>query len=158
MSHETSTEGPARDVRWQSKRNCSLAPKHTLACYAPLCVLLAAVGLACWRVGALWVLPFAALEIAAVAAAVLAYARHASDRETVELRAGRVLVRHCHGDEVNEVEFAPEWVRVARPDDDCTLIEVSGPGRRAHIGRYVRPEKRSHVADELRRALRQHGS
>jgi len=156
MSHETSPEGAHGEVRWQSKRNCSLAPKQALACYAPLCALLAVVGLACWRIGALWVLPFAALEIAAVAAAVLAYARHAGDRETVELRGGRVLVRHCDGDRVNEVEFAPDWVRVARPDDECTLIEVSGPGRCAHIGRYVRPEKRPRVADELRQTLRQH--
>ena len=145
----------AAAVCWLSKRNCSLAPRQVVACYLPLCAVTAAVGVACWRIGAAWVLAFAALEIAALATALLAYARHAADRETVEIHGSRLVVRHCHGERVTEVEFAPAWVLVKRPDADCALVEVSGHGRRALIGRYIRPEKRPRLADELRRALKE---
>jgi len=33
------------------------------------------------------------------------------------------------------------------------LIEISGTGRQAFIGRYTRPERREKLARDLRRAL-----
>jgi uncharacterized membrane protein len=37
---------------------------------------------------------------------------------------------------------------------DRSLIELSGEGRRIAVGRFVRPESRRALADELRAALR----
>jgi len=45
-------------------------------------------------------------------------------------------------------------VRVEPELGDRSLIELSGQGRRIAVGRFVRPELRRQLADELRWALR----
>ena len=64
-----------------------------------------------------------------------------------------VCARHT-----DEVEFAPAWVRVEPAHGDRSLIELSGEGKRIAIGRFVRPELRRALADELRAALRRFGA
>jgi uncharacterized membrane protein len=161
--HPTST-GPLRfgqessaaggSVQWLLKRNCSLAPRQLLAFYASLCVLSFAIAGLFWLRGATLVVPFAGLELIGVGAALLMYARHAADREIIRLRPGRLVVRRVNGPRVEQVEFAPSWVRVEPESGDRSLIELSGQGRRVSIGRFVRPEARRQLADELRWALR----
>jgi uncharacterized membrane protein len=141
-------------VQWLLKRNCSLAPRQLLAFYASLCVLSLAIAGLFWLRGATLVMPFAGLELLGVGAALLFYARHAADREIIRLRPGRLVVRRIHGAHVEQVEFAPSWVRVEPESGDRSLIELSGQGRRVAVGRFVRPESRRQLADELRWALR----
>jgi uncharacterized membrane protein len=45
-------------------------------------------------------------------------------------------------------------VRVEPKDDDRSLIELSGQGRRVQVGRFLRPELRPALAKEIRQALR----
>jgi len=141
-------------VLWLLKRNCSIAPSQLLAFYASFCGLSLAIAALFWLEGAVLVLPFAGIELLAVGAALLAYARHATDRETIRLQPGRLLVQRANGARLEEVEFAPAWVRVEPRSGDRSLIELSGQGRRITVGRYVRPELRRQLADELRWALR----
>ena len=141
-------------VQWLLKRNCSLAPRQLLGFYASLCLLSLAIAGLFWLRGATLVLPFAGVELLAVGAALLMYARHAADSETIRLRPGRLIVRRAHGPHVEQVEFAAAWVRVEPECGDRSLIELSGQGRRISVGRFVRPELRRQLADELRWALR----
>ena len=64
---------------------------------------------------------------------------------TVELASGNRLRR---------VAFQPHWVRVEPRSGDRSLIELSGQGQRVAVGRFVRPELRRQLAEELRWALR----
>ena len=148
--------GDARDgsVLWLLKRNCSLAPRHLLAVFGSLaCLSLAIAGLL-WTQGATLVVPFAGLEIVALGAATLAYARHAADRERLLLRSGRLTVECTLGRTVERAEFEPSWVRVEPQSGERSLIELSGQGQRIAVGRFVRPDQRRALADELRFALR----
>jgi uncharacterized membrane protein len=144
----------AGSVQWLLKRNCSIAPRQLLAFYASFMLLSLGIAAIFWLQGAVLVVPFAGAELLAVGAALLAYARHATDRETIRLQPGRLLVQRVHGSRLEEVEFAPSWVRVEPQSGDRSLIELSGQGRRIAIGRHVRPELRRQLADELRWALR----
>ncbi len=141
-------------VRWLMKRNCSVAPRQLLAFYLSLCLLALAIVAFFWMRGAPFVLPFAGAELLALGAALLTYARHAVDRESLVLRPGRFTVVCTLGRRTEQVEFAPAWVRVEPQHGDGSLIELSGEGRRAAVGRFVRPELRRALADELRTALR----
>jgi uncharacterized membrane protein len=107
-----------------------------------------------WVQGATLVMPFAWLEMLALGAALLIYARHAADSESIQLRAGRLTVEHVSGRHVERAEFASDWVRVEPDHGERSLIELSGQGQRIAIGRFVRPELRRQLADELRWALR----
>ena len=152
FGHESVSAGGS--VQWLLKRNCSLAPRQLLAFYASLCVLSLVIAGLFWMRGATLVMPFAGVELLAVGSALLLYARHAADREVIRLRPGRLTVRRVHGPHVEQVEFVPAWVRVEPESGDRSLIELSGQGRRISVGRFVRPELRRQLAEELRWALR----
>lgn len=141
-------------LQWLMKRNCSFAPRQLLGVYLSLCLLALAIGVVFWMRGATFVLPFAGAELGAAGAALFIYARHAADRESMVLRPGRFTILCTLGRRTEQVDFAPAWVRVEPARGDGSLIELSGEGRRIAVGRFVRPELRRALADELRAALR----
>ena len=95
------------------------------------------------------------LELAGVGIAFMVYARHAADREHILLQGRRLVVELESAGRLERAEFNRDWVRVEPAVDDGSLIEVSGQGRRVIVGRYVRPELRPVLAQEIRRALRE---
>jgi uncharacterized membrane protein len=142
-------------IHWFLGRNCSVTPAQLCWLYASLCVVTLAIGTLFWVLGAVLILPFAWLELAAVGAAFLLYARHAADREHILLSGQRLVVELENAGRLERAEFNREWVRVEPAVDDGSLIEVSGQGRRVSVGRYMRPELRPQLAREIRRALRE---
>jgi len=145
-------------VQWLLRRNCSMTPLQLVAFYLSLCVWSLAIAAAFWWRGANLIMPFASVELLAVGAALFVYARHARDRERVVLRPGLLTVECTLGSRTDQVEFAPAWVRVEPAHADRSLIEISGEGKRVAIGRFIRPELRGALADELRAALRRSGA
>jgi len=142
-------------IHWFLGRNCSVTPAQLGWLYASLCVVTLAIGTLFWAQGAVLILPFAWLELAAVGVAFLLYARHAADREHISLSGQRLVVELENAGRLERAEFNREWVRVEPAVDDGSLIEVSGQGRRVIVGRYMRPELRPQLAREIRRALRE---
>lgn len=141
-------------IVWLLKRNCSLAPGQMLGFFGALCIVCLGVATFMWHQGARLVMPFAWAELVAVGGAMLLYARHAADREHIALHRDTLTVEHACGNHVERVEFQRAWVRVEPESGDRSLIELSGQGRRIAVGRFVRPELRRKLADELRTALR----
>lgn len=146
-------------VEWLLRRNCSLPPRRLIAVFASLALLSLLIATAFWMHGATLIMPFACLELAALAVALIAYARHAADSERLRLADGRLCVERVDGHRTERVEFDAAWVRVEAERGTCSLIELSGQGRRIAVGRFVRPELRESLARELRLAvLRQRAS
>ena len=82
----------ADGTHWLLRRNCSVSPKQVGWFFAGLCgVSLGVAGFFWWQ-GATLVLPFTAVELMAVGTAFLVFARHATDRERISLRDGRLVV------------------------------------------------------------------
>ena len=129
-------------MQWLLKRNCSLAPRQLLAFYLSLCALSLAVAPCFWMQGAPLVMPFAGLELLAVGGACWCTRAMPPTASCIALRRGRLTVRRISGPRVEQVEFAPAWVRVEPETGDGSLIELSGQGRRISVGRFVRPELR----------------
>jgi uncharacterized membrane protein len=147
-------DGPMQGVRWVLKRNCSASPRQLLGVYVSLCVLSLAVATGFFLRGAPAVLAFAGLELFLVGVALLIYARHAGDRETLTL-AGRALrVEQQRGPHTERADFRAEWLCVEPAHGQNSLVELSGSGRTVRVGRFLRPELRAAFAQELRRALR----
>ena len=136
------------------RRNVSISPRQLLGCYALLCGVSLAVAAGFWLQGVTVVSLFTGLELLAVGVALLVFARHAGDRETIVLTGQELQIEKHVGPAVERVSFRPEWVRVEPVADDGSLVELSGDGRSVRVGRHVRPELRVALAQELRRALR----
>lgn len=148
-----------QNIVWFLKRNCSVTPTQLGWFYASLCVVSLAIAAFFWLHGATLILPFAWLELGAVGLAFLVYARHAADGERISLQGRRLVVELESAGQLQRTEFDPHWVRVEPRTGDRSLIEVSGRGGRSvSVGRYVRPELRPLLAQELRSALREWGT
>ncbi|MEZ0309146.1 MAG: DUF2244 domain-containing protein [Ramlibacter sp.] len=144
-----------QNIHWFLKRNCSVTPAQLGWLYASLCAVSLGIGAVFWFQGALLILPFAGAELAAVGVAFLVYARHAGDGETITLRGRQLVVELDNAGHRERAEFNRDWVRVEPLAGSRSLIELSGQGRRVNVGRFVRPELRPLLAQEIRRALRE---
>ena len=144
-------------LAWHLRRNCSVTPRQLALLYAGLSAVSLTIGVGFWMMGATLVLGFAGLELVAVGAAFLIYARHAADGETVSLQGERLIVeRECAGRR-ERLEFCCAHVRIAPPASGQGLIEVMAHGRRVDLGRHIRPEWRPGLAGEMRSALQAMG-
>jgi len=143
-----------QDIDWFLRRNCAVTPAQLGWFYLSLCVVSLGIATAFWAHGALLVMPFAWLELMAVGAGFLVYARHAADREKISLRDRHLVIELEQAGKLERVEFRREWVRVEPKRGDSSLIEVSAQGQSIQVGRYVRPELRPLLAREIRMALR----
>lgn len=149
-----SAEQGGPGLQWVMRRNCSLAPRQVLAAYCLLCAVSLLIALVFAWFGATPVLWFAGIELAMVGLALLIYARHAADHETITLKNSMVSVQHHCGMKVECAEFRAEWLRVEPAAAQGSLLELSGAGQKTFVGRYLRPEWRQWLARELRQALR----
>jgi uncharacterized membrane protein len=143
-----STDG----LHWTLRRNCSVTPGQLAATFAALgCLSLAVAGFF-WFQGAVLVLPFAVLELAALATAFVFHARHAADSERVSLQGGRLIVELETAGNIKRSEFVREWVRI-EPKSRENLVEVRSGNASVQVGRFLRPELRPLLAREIRQAL-----
>ena len=141
-------------IEWFLRRNCALTPVQLSWFYLSLCIFSLAICFGFWLLGAVFVLPFASLELLAVGICFLVYARHATDGERIFLDGGRLIVELENAGRLERKEFRREWVRVEPSFGDGSLIEVSGQGLSVFVGRFVRPELRPVLAKEIRMAVR----
>jgi uncharacterized membrane protein len=141
-------------LEWLLRRNCSITPSQMLGFYASLCVVSLGIAMLFLAHGAPYVLAFTAIELTAVGAALLIFARHASDRETLTLAGRSLRVEQHIGHRVECTDFVAEWLTVEPAAGQGSLVQLSGEGRTVRVGRFLRPELRPAFARELRRALR----
>jgi uncharacterized membrane protein len=101
--------------------------------------------------GAPWVLGFACIELTAVAAALLVWARHACDGETVTLGATHVDIERRIGGMTEHLRLPADWLRVDRDRGD--LVRLGHGDRATSVGRFVPHARREGFVRELRDAL-----
>ena len=143
-----------QNIHWFLKRNCSVTPAQLGWLYASLCAVSLGIAIFFWFQGAVLILPFAWLELAGVGIAFLVYARHAGDGERISIEGRQLVVELESAGQLQRAEFNRDWVRVEPGAGERSLIELSGQGRKVNVGRFVRPELRPVLAQEIRRALR----
>lgn len=141
-------------LQWVLKRNCSLTPAQLFGTYLTLCAISLAIALGFTWHGATPILAFAGIELLLVGVALLIYSRHAADQECITLADGALSVEHRRGPLTERTQFRAAWVRIEPRHAEGSLVELSGDGRQTLVGRYLRPELRAPLAQELRAALR----
>ncbi|MDO9073947.1 MAG: DUF2244 domain-containing protein [Rubrivivax sp.] len=146
--------GAPRALQWLLQRNCSITPGQLGAVYLSLCAVSLFIGGFFFVQGAPAVLAFAGLELLLVGLALMLFARHAGDRETLTLVGRSLQVEQCFGSRVERTEFAADWLHVEPAGGQGSLVQLSGKGQRVRVGRFLRPELRGAFARELRHALR----
>jgi uncharacterized membrane protein len=132
------------------KRNCSLSPAALAAVFAALAALVLVIGIGFAIAGAWLVLPFAGLEIGLLAAAYVAYARHAADYERIEVAAGRLIVEVGEGSGTRRLEMQ---ACAASLSVEKERVLLRGAGKELEIGRHLDAQSRAKFAAELQKNL-----
>lgn len=143
----------ATPVEWRLARNCSMTPRQVGLAYLVLVLISGSVaGAATLLYGAWQVLCFAVLEMAGMAAALICYARHATDHEHVSLSASELVIERVVASHVQRIRLDPLCTRIAQPKGGG-LIGLQARGAQEQIGGFVSLACRRRVAGELRQAL-----
>jgi uncharacterized membrane protein len=146
--------GSPRALQWRLLRNCSLSPRALIQVYIALCMVSCVIAVGFFLQGATLVLAFAGIELLAVGVALLVFARHAADSETLTLVGRSLQVEQCFGRRVDRTDFAADWLTIEPAAGQGSLVEISSRGQSVRVGRFLRPELRAAFARELRLALR----
>jgi uncharacterized membrane protein len=141
-------------MRWVLRRNCSVTPRQMLGFYLSMCVVSLGIASGFALHGAPVVLVFAGVELLVLGLALLVYARHATDADTLTLSGQNLAVEQTAAGVTRTTHFRAEWVTVEPSRQDGSLVELSGQGQQVQVGRFLRPEMRGVLARELRLALR----
>jgi uncharacterized membrane protein len=145
---------PAAGWRYQMRRNCALTPQQVVSLYGALGSVCTIIGAAFWLLGYPLIAAFVLIEWVGIACALLCYAQHACDRETLVLDQGRLHIEQCCGRDVRRITFVAAWVRVECADARDRLVGLSVRDQRVAVGRYLQAHQRDALARELRNALR----
>ena len=139
------------------KRNCSISPQALAVLLALTAGLAFAIGIAFALYGAWPILPFAGLEIAALAAAFYVNGRHAADYERIALEEGLLVVEVRDGERVATHRFNPHWVRLEASGETPREVRLAlrSQGRELEIGRHLDAPGRERLAREVRGLLAQ---
>lgn len=143
----------AQQQEWLLKRNCSLAPRQLALIFASLATVSLAIAAVFTAQGAWVVLPFACIEVLALGAAFVVYARHAADYERIVLCRDCLLVETCDAERMRRQQCTPAWTRVEYTGTKRELIGLIAQGRRIDVGRFVPESDRSDLARQLRSQL-----
>lgn len=141
-------------LQWPLRRNCSLSPRQLGAVYLSLCGVSLLVSVFFMVQGAPYVAAFAGIELVAVGVALLVFARHAGDHETLTLEGRTLHVEQSLGSRIQHTRLDTEWLAVEPAAGQGSLVQLSGRGGSVCVGRFVRPELRAALAQEIRQALR----
>lgn len=142
--------GDGAEFAITSRRNCSATPRQVLLVLAATALVNLVIGVAFAVVGLWPVLPFAGLEVAALAVAFYLCGRHATDYERITIAPGRLVLEVSESDCVRTHEFNPSWVRLvaSRAAGDLRLA-LRSHGKEIEIGRHLDADGREQFAATL---------
>jgi uncharacterized membrane protein len=139
------------DLRYFRRRCSSFDLRLLAAVFGSLAVVSLVVAFSFALAGAWMIIPFAGLEIAALAGAAWWVSRRAGDFERVAFAAGSITVETGERGRVQRHEFHPGWARLVTAADGSMALRSHG--REIAIGRYCGEESRRALARELRDCL-----
>jgi uncharacterized membrane protein len=139
---------------WTAVPNRSLGPQGRRVCLAAVAVATLAVAAGAAALGAWPVLPFAGLEVALLAVAFRAIARHDGDFERIEIEGGKVRLRARHAARLVELDGHAPWARLLVKEGPAGVtLGLRYAGRTVEFGRLLDERGRLAWAAELGRQL-----
>ena len=137
------------------KRNCSISPSGLLRLLAFIALTSLGIGAAFAVAGAWMVLPFAGVEMVALAAAFYLHGRHAADYERIALSSGRLLVEVRDGETTRCSVLDAARVRLTERESGSDYrLSIVARDAEMEIGRHLDAARRRRLAAVLRHELR----
>ena len=154
----TALHAALESKEWVLKRNCSMSPRQFASLIASLAIVCVGVASIFAYSGAWWILVFAFVELAALLAAFVAYARHAGDYERIVVTPDALIIEFNSGNQVVRQQAHPAFAHVEYPcpgpgRGGDPLIGLAVAGKAVEVGRFVPRLRRASLAREIRTHL-----
>ena len=145
-------------VEFVCRRNCSIGPRSMLAVFAGLAGVSFGFGAIFAACGAWMILPFAGIEMLAVAVAFLICGRRTGDFERIRVLPHLVTVERVQGASTELHKFNPRWtrLRIVRGAQAVRVLLLQA-GRELEIGEHLGLQRRMAFAASFETAFRDAG-
>ena len=144
------------DIKITVKPNNSLSVKNSIRLVAGLAAMSMLVGVGFALAGAWMVLPFAGLEVIAIAYAFFYMYQRSHDVETITIEDDRVIVEKRGYDAVSRDEFHRYWARVIlrKQANGRGALFIGSHGKEVEFGRhFINDEQRILLARQIKQKL-----
>ncbi len=133
-----------------SKPNCSLTPSGRLRLVLFLSVIPLSIAIA-FAIAGIWiVLPFAGLELSALAYAFYYINCHAEDYESITIEDSRLVVERRSNKHTSQYVLNPYWAKVVIENAPSGMqLWLRSHGKDIEIGRFMNSEQRVNLARQL---------
>jgi uncharacterized membrane protein len=141
------------DYKITARPNCSLPPAGKVRLLALIATISLLISIAFGFAGAWMVLPFAGLELLALAFAFYIIHCHAEDYESITIDGDRLAVERRDVHHVSQMEFHRYWVHVLLRMNQGgeQRLWLRSHGQEVEVGRYMSNEQRLALAQQLKK-------
>lgn len=139
------------DYEFITRPNCSLSRSGAVRVIGCLAAFSLSIALAFALAGAWMVLPFAGLELLALAYAFYLIRCHAGDYESITISGDRLAVEKHDYKNTSQVVFHRYWAQIVLRDAPGgeQRLWLRSHGKEVEIGRYMNNEQRLVLARQL---------
>ncbi len=144
------------DFKIVVKPNCSLTVKNTIRLVVGLAAISMLIGIGFALAGAWLVLPFAGLEIVAIAYAFYYIYQRSGDFESITIQDDSVIVEKYGYKASDKAVFQRYWARVSlrKQISGRGALFIGSHGKEVEFGRhFVNDEQRELLAQQIRQKL-----
>jgi uncharacterized membrane protein len=104
--------------------------------------------------GVWMVLLFTMIELSALGIALIIYARHALDYESIAINGSAITVEKSIGGKMERHEFNAKWMQLKQEEDGKRLIRIEQSNKELPIGIFVPLDARTQFFNDLRQQIR----
>lgn len=133
-----------------SKPNCSLTPSGRVKLILLLAIIPLTIAVAFAIAGVWIVLPFAGLELSALAYAFYTINCHAEDYESITIEDSRLVVERRNNRHISQYVLNPYWAKVVVENaPNGTQLWLRSHGKDIEVGHFMNSEQRVKLAQQL---------
>lgn len=147
---------PVADYKVVARPNCSLSPRSMMLVVASIATLSLLIGISFTFIGAWLVLPFAGLEMLAIAYAFYYIHCHSGDYESITIEGDTLSIEKHDYKYDSRTIFNRYWARVLlrkQPCGDQSLF-LKSHGKEVEFGRhFMNNDQRLLLAEQLKKRV-----
>jgi len=139
---------------WHMKRNCSFSPRQVGYFYLSMFLFSSLIAAYFLLHGVWMILIFTVIELTVLGIALIIYARHALDYESIAIDGTSLRVEKNIGGKLECHEFNTRWMTLKQEEDGKRLIRVEERDKELPIGLFVPLDARPQFYKDLRQQIR----
>jgi uncharacterized membrane protein len=136
------------------KRNCSFSPRQVGYFYLSMFLFSSLIATYFLLHGVWMILIFTVIELTVLGIALIIYARHALDYESIAIDGTSLRVEKNIGGKLERHEFNTRWMTLKQEEDGKRLIRVEERDKELPIGLFVPLDARPQFYKDLRQQIR----